>query len=486
MRLKLTKSSPFFVVLIFLKIVMLYFTFRLFISFGGFKTENIETTPRVITKNPLKHISKLVTVIIREFELYENDVTLTAHSFINIFPTIQLFIIYDELPYPPLDIMLINNSLPNVKFISLSPSLKTPFAEHYPISQIKTKYVLFVPDSTRLTSRQSLQLMINELGRRPGNMVVAPVSSRRKDLNCLRINVTIREWTLKYSSVKSLECDGVSGKHILLLETDMLKRLSNAFILPFPQSLYIQTTVLNSKIYVLKGLSFHEGKPVLRSHHAQWKQKRAIQVRMKKFYELFKIKQVVRETGTIEWYGCTKDTVRCFGTVFESMPSYLFEKKWTPPCCLSNLRKTARHVFNSLDEAGVRYWLEAGSLLEDLSRCAWLKKAKDKPVVDPKGFLWEKATEGNFYHVHYSKSNKIHVNLFPFYSKNGTVTKDSWFTNHKNMEFPDNFLHPMSSIDFIGRSVPSPNNIRDFLELKFGKGSIENPEYPDPSKLKFP
>lgn len=243
------------------------------------------------------------------------------------------------------------------------------------------------------------------------------------------------------------------------------------------------------------------------SHHSQWKYKQLESARFRKLYNLFKIKQVSRETGLTEWYGCNKDTPRCFGTVLDSMPSYLYEKKWTPPCCLSNLRKTAKHVFMMLEEAGIRYWLEAGSLLgamrsgdilpwdhdvdigfirEDLSRCEWLKKAKDRPVVDIKGFLWEKATEGNFYRVHYSRINKIYVNLLPFYSRNGTMVKDSWFTNHKNMEFPEIFLHPMSSIDFAGRSVPSPNNIRDFLELKFGKGAIENPEYPDPTKLKFP
>jgi len=36
----------------------------------------------------------------------------------------------------------------------------------------------------------------------------------------------------------------------------------------------------------------------------------------------------------------------------------------------------------------------------------------------------------------------------------------------------------MSSIEFAGRQVPSPNNIRDFLELKYYKGVIENPELP--------
>lgn len=206
-------------------------------------------------------------------------------------------------------------------------------------------------------------------------------------------------------------------------------------------------------------------------------------------------------------YGCTRETPRCFGQIIDLNPSYLYEEKWTPPCCLSNLRKTAKHVFSHLDEVGIRYWLEAGSLLgamrsgdvlpwdhdvdigfvrEDLLRSPWLKKAKDRPVVDAKGFFWEKATGGNYYRVNYSKINKIYINLFPFFVRNGTMTKDSWFTSHGNMEFPDNFLHPMSSIEFVGRQVPSPNNIRDFLELRFGKKAIENPKYPNPKLLAFP
>ncbi|CAH1995876.1 unnamed protein product [Acanthoscelides obtectus] len=485
---------------------MLYFTLRLFILFTTSKPEQVPTE-KPTTKSSIKHVGKLITIILRDFELHENDVTLTVHSFLNLFPTVHIYILYDELPYPPLDIMLTNNTLPNVKFVKLSPTLKNSFYDQYPVNQIKTKYVLFVPDSTRLTSRQTIQIMINELEKFSGHIIAAPLSSHKKNMKCLRIHMHVKEWTLKYSEIKGLECDGVVGKHIILLETDHLREMSNAFLLPFPQSLYVQTSVLNFKVKIVKGLSFHEGKPILRSHHAQWKLKQTEAQRLKKLYNLFKIKQVVKESGITEWYGCTKDTSRCFGTVLENMPSYLYEKKWTPPCCLSNLRKTARYTFGILDESGIRYWLEAGSLLgamrsgdilpwdhdvdvgfvrEDLTRCHWLKQAKDRPVIDNKGFLWEKATEGNYYHVHFSRTNKIHVNLFPFYSKNGTMVRDSWFTSHRNMEFPENFLHPMSSIDFVGRSVPSPNNIRDFLEMKYGSGAIENPEYPDPAKLRFP
>ncbi|RZC42631.1 LicD domain containing protein [Asbolus verrucosus] len=486
MRIKFTRLIAF--VVVFANVIVIYYSLRLFVSFGGFQAYTPPTI-KTVTKPATKHISKLVTIIIREFESFENDVSATVQSFLNVFPNIQVIIVYDSIPYPALDISSRNSSVKNVKGVNLSPSLKVPFIERYPVLSIKTKYVLFVPDSTRINSRQILQSMVSELTKQPDGIVVAPVSSK-KELGCLRVNVNIREWTLKYSLIKGNVCDAVSGKHLALMETELLKQLPDPFLLPFPHSLYVQTSPL-----------------FVKSHHAQWKQKQVDNERLKHLYKLFQLKEVVRETGTTEWYGCTRDTPRCFGPILDLMPSYLFEGKWTPPCCLSNLRKTAKHVFNSLDEAGIRYWLEAGSLLgamrsgdilpwdhdvdigfnrDDLLRSQWLKKAKDKPVVDSKGFLWEKATGGNFYRVNYSKTNKIYVNLFPFYSKNGTMTKDAWFTSHKNMEFPDNFLHPMSSIEFVGRQVPSPNNIRDFLELKFGRGAIESPEYPNPSRLPFP
>lgn len=245
MRFKLFSIHFLLLFIILVKVVLLYyFVFRLFITF---KTESTPTS-KTVTKSPTKHLSKLITVIIRDFELYENDVTLTAHSFLNIFPMMHLFILYDELPYPPLDIMLTNNSLPNVKFINLSPSLKSSFMDNYPVAQIRTKYVLFVPDSTRLTSRQTLQVLINEISKREGSIVVAPVRNQRKNIACLKINVNIREWVLKYSSTKDLECDGVSGKHVLLMETDSLKKFQNVFVAPFPEALYIQSTVSKLKV----------------------------------------------------------------------------------------------------------------------------------------------------------------------------------------------------------------------------------------------
>lgn len=217
---------------------------------------------------------------------------------------------------------------------------------------------------------------------------------------------------------------------------------------------------------------------------------------------------MILENGAIEWYGCTRDTPRCFPPVIDSMPAYLYENRWTPPCCLENLRRTARHVFNCFDDAGVRYWLENGSLLgamragdvllwdhdvdvgfygDDVEKSVWLAKALKKPIIDSKGFVWEKALEGNFFRVYYSRINRIYVNVLPFRLRNGTMMRDGWFSNRVgNAEFSDRFLHPMSSIEFLGRHVPCPNNVGDFLELKYGRGAVERPKYPDSSKLKYP
>nr|CAD7197772.1 unnamed protein product [Timema douglasi] len=298
-----------------------------------------------------------------------------------------------------------------------------------------------------------------------------------------------------------------AGKQVILLETGILRRLPDPFMLPFPEALYIQTSSKNIKVKLLHNQVLRDGKPLFETTHAQWKVRQAEQGRRRHMYQTLGFKKVVLEKGAVEWYGCTRETPRCFGTVTNDMPQYLWEGKWTPPCCLEGLRRTARHVFDQLEAAGVRYWLEGGSLLgamrmgdilpwdydidvgiyrDDIPLCSWLNQARSQPIIDDKGFVWEKANEGDFYRVQFSQVNRLHVDLFPFYKKNSTMTKDTWFITHKqDKEFPEHFLRPISSIDFIGRKVSAPNNIRDFLELKFGKGAIENPEYPDPDQLEF-
>lgn len=501
MRIRVAKLIT--LIVLFLNLSVLCCIWILFSK--NYEAQSIQRNKSLVTPTPQthKHTENSVTVIIRKSHFFEHDITKTTGSVSAILPNISILIVSDVLPYPPLGIP---DSATNVKVINVQFQLGNSNLERNPLYYIRTKYVLFIPDSTRILSENSLHNMIFELKRQPNNIVAAPFSST-KSVSCLNIHLKIREWIIQYDFADGDLCDAVKGKHAILMESQLLRKLPEALMLPFPDALYIQTAAEHIKVQLLQNTLFTDGNPLYKSNHAQWKIKQLEHVQLQQMFQNMGLKKVVRETGTVEWYGCNRSVPRCFGTVVDDMPQYLWEGKWTPPCCLAGLRQTARHVFARLDEVGVRYWLEGGSLLgamraadilpwdydvdigmfrEDIDHCPWLTRALVQPFVDDDGFVWEKAAEGDFFRVQFSRINHLHVDIFPFYQRNSTMTKDTWFPTHKqDKEFPEHFLHPMASIDFIGQKVPAPNNIRDYLEFKFGKGVIENPQYPDPQKLKY-
>ena len=121
----------------------------------------------------------------------------------------------------------------------------------------------------------------------------------------------------------------------------------------------------------------------------------------------------------------------------------------------------------------------------DYARSRHLRQAWDNGAFeDEDGFVWERAREADFFRVQFSRSNRLHVDIFPFYPDEkrgggGVMTKDFWFETHRqDVEFPEKYLRPMASVSFAGVSVPAPNNAKEFLELKFGRGAVENPRYP--------
>ncbi|XP_011298948.1 fukutin-related protein [Fopius arisanus] len=439
-----------------------------------------------------RRLARLVTIVVRQFETFENDVAATVESVLNSFPAMPILIVCNELPYPPLEINLPNDTFKNVRLINLQPEFNKSFEERNPLYYVRTKFVLLLPDSTRISNKQFIQEAVIKASRT--GAVAIPVG--KNQLTCLEMSLKIKEWSLRIAKVPGQLCDAVMGRHATLVNVNTLKKLSDPFMLPFMESLYIQTTATGLKIQLMRH-QFNEGKPLFRSQQSQWKLQQLQQRRERSMFEKLGIKKVVRATGSVDWYGCSRETQRCFGSIVNGVPSYLYQNRYTPPCCLAGLRKVAHHVFDNLERAGIRYWLEGSSLLgamkngdilpwdyqvevgvnrDDLNRCPWLVKAKNKPIADNYGYVWEKATEGQFFKVQFSNSNRLHVNLLPFYVKNGTMMRDSWFS--KNRDFPEQFLHPMSSIEFAGRQVPSPNNIRDFLEINYYKGVVENPELP--------
>ncbi|XP_039585483.1 fukutin-related protein [Passer montanus] len=362
-------------------------------------------------------------------------------------------------------------------------------------------------------------------------VVAAAVGQRRP--RCLTVEVDIKAWTVRYGLAehqsdpqgdpKSFQhgdqhggqqsdqrgelCGTLDGAPAVLL-----LRTRDLFSLPFPlarpvvASLSLQAAARGWRLLLLPAASPLAPRPPP-SPHGQWRARSSLDAQRRALLERFGLKLEVLPDGSRRWHGCAKETPRCFGTVRWQTPEYLLAGRWTPPCCLRALRATARHVLAQLEAAGVRHWLEGGTLLgavrlgdiipwdydvdvglyrDDVPKCRWLAAvaATGRPVEDPQGFLWEKAAEGEFYRVHFSRSNRLHVDLWPFYARPGAaaavMTKDTWLGHRQDVEFPEAFLVPLGTVTFAGVAAKAPNDPRGFLELKFGPGAIENPEYPNP------
>lgn len=85
-------------------------------------------------------------------------------------------------------------------------------------------------------------------------IVSVPIGS--VTLNCIHIDLKVKEWSLKFSRKANSECDGVNGKHATMLETRLLRKLTDPFLLPFTDALYIQTTALGAKVRILNLILF--------------------------------------------------------------------------------------------------------------------------------------------------------------------------------------------------------------------------------------
>lgn len=445
-----------------------------------------------------------ITVLIREFEDFENWVVGVVKSFTKVRPDQPIVVVADKLPYPPL-------GLPNKRTVQTILLKGSPDQPHYvtrPEFYIKTEYTLLVPDGIQLDSTQQVDRLLQEFeaNKDKARMVAAPVQPSGM-FQCLNLRVNLKEWSAVYSLSGGQLCDAIAGDAVVLLRTEDLFNLSQAMLRPLATSLFIQSSLHGWRVKAAESVVFSSyPRSLYMSAHNQWKADNHVKARLAHLFEEFGVKRVVQADGKEQWYGCTKDTPRCFGTVHDDTPEYLYLNRWTPPCCLRALRETARYVMKILESSDVRYWMEGGTLLgaarqqdiiawdydvdlgiylEDVDKCDLLRSLDSGSVVDENGYVWEKAVEGEFYRVQYSESNHLHVDLWPFYSREGIMTKNSWLDHKQDVEFPEHFLKPLVPMQFAGVTAYAPNNHRRFLELKFGEGVIENPEYPNPAKKKL-
>lgn len=189
------------------------------------------------------------------------------------------------------------------------------------------------------------------------------------------------------------------------------------------------------------------------------------------------------------FYGCEKNSKSCIGQIYNNKPFYYYLNKHTPPCCLEKLKAVFQYLVEELENTGIRYWLDNQALKDaielngafspdtfeidlsfnfaDFNRSNALKRCSSRPYTEmSSGFYWMKATDGNYYKVQYSKTNQIAVNLLPFSLHPDNKMKPNGFFGVKAKEFSVEFLHPQSTVYFLGKNVFCPNNVREYIEMK--------------------
>ena len=443
-----------------------------------------------------------LTIVISDYESFDNNIHDTVNSMAKRFQNVKIIIVSSTIPYPYI-------SLPskNAQFVRTEFDPRQPAYLSDPLHYINSRYVLILPDAIRFTWEITLSdilLKHKKIRKKAKSVSIFPIQSVITE--CCVIDIDLKIWSLKYVTNEDLlSCDDFREPVAILTEKSILSNLTDPFMKPFYESFFIQLKLRKYNLHLHNKVFFNIGKVLFTDQHFKWKHESGLSENRKLFYKKTGVKYVVNSNGVEKYHGCSKQTPRCFPSVID-VPYYLYDGRWTPPCCLKGLRETARHVFRTFHMMDLKYWLEGGSLLgaaryndiipwdydvdigmfmNDVTNTSMLREIwEGKKHVDYKGYVWEKAREGDFIRVQYSEVNHLHVDIFPFYEKNYMMTKNTWFKSHRqDREFPSHYLKPLREIYFIGMTVFAPNNHRSFLEFKFGKGVIEKPEYPFPEKL---
>lgn len=232
-------------------------------SFGSSSGANISKETKIDLVNnhhPYKHLKNVFTIVFRDFFNFENDLTASVGSILSILPNIKVYLVNDNLPYPPLEILNISKFKENIKFISLEKDLVEPIPGLQSLdSVIKTPYTFLIPDSVRINSKSVLQKMLREISifetrQIKGNIdetlfIIPFVSNDKTSTQCEQISIDLPFWTIEYNPQnETLNCDMFIQKHAILGKTKLLSKIPNFLASPFPELLFLYAKVSKIKV----------------------------------------------------------------------------------------------------------------------------------------------------------------------------------------------------------------------------------------------
>lgn len=242
---RLLRGRLTFKVYIFLGIIAIFLCGYLIPQYKIYPIAPV-TSSSLAHSHSTRHLSKLVTVVFRQFEDFENDIAESVQSFVSAYPNIPVLVLCERRQYPPFQFSATNVTLRNVRLISLELKLDSAPSSLDPFSYVSTEYVLFVPDSTRV-SRRVFQQMAVAATTFTSQAIAVGIGNAR--IICQQLKWAYANWTLQYSKDSSKKlCDAVQGQHALLIKTSTLQTLPKPFIFPFPESLYLQTAIRKIKV----------------------------------------------------------------------------------------------------------------------------------------------------------------------------------------------------------------------------------------------
>ena len=280
-------------------------------------------------KNKNADLADLVTFVIVDFESFENDVPETVDEICSQTNNINILLITDKLPYPPLQFKRpVENC--HVKIVTTSPDPSKDLFDTRPEFAIGTEYVLVIPDSTRISSQLLLaSLKISHI--QPKQIIAIPVI-HSNDLidyyyHCYRLDVDLRRWTLRYEILKNehRRCDALDGEFAFLIKKTDLQQFNQPFAKPFPLSLFIQAKFKDFEVLIDDDIKFYKGLTLFSSNtRHESKRFHFEEERKRQLFQSFGIKQVIKDDQTY-LFGCTKKSQRCFPTIYKDTPDYLLQ-----------------------------------------------------------------------------------------------------------------------------------------------------------------